>query len=100
MNELNFGAFNSLYDLFEAFPTEASCIAFLESKRWANGVVSPFDPSSKVYHRGDGNYRCKDTGKNFNVRVGTIFEGIKLPPPFRGEALSIARRTFVIASQI
>ncbi len=79
MNELNFGAFNSMYDLFEAFPTEAPCIAFLESKCWANGVVSPFDPTSKVYHRGDGNYRCKNTGKNFNVRVGTIFEGTKLP---------------------
>ena len=79
MNELNFGAFNSLYDLFEAFPTEASCIAFLENKRWENGVVSPYDPTSKVYHRGDGNYRCKNTDKNFNVRVGTIFEGTKLP---------------------
>lgn len=49
MKNLNFGAFNSLYDLFEAFPTEASCIAYLESKRWENGVVSPYDPSSKVF---------------------------------------------------
>lgn len=79
MNELNFGAFNSLYDFFTAFPDEASCIAFLENKRWENGVVSPYDPTSKVYHRGDGNYRCKNTGKNFNVRIGTIFEGTKLP---------------------
>ena len=75
MNELNFGAFNSLYDLFEAFPTEASCIAFLESKR---GRMEWYR-LSKVYQRGDGNYRCKNTGKNFNVRVGTIFEGTKLP---------------------
>lgn len=44
MNELNFEAFNSLYDFFEAFPTEESCIAFLESKLWENGVVSPYDP--------------------------------------------------------
>jgi len=80
MKNINFGAFNSLYDLFETFPTEASCIAFLESKRWENGAVSPYDPTSKVYkRRGDGMYRCKNTGKNFNVRVGTIFEGIKLP---------------------
>lgn len=76
MNELNFGTFNSLYDLFEAFPTEASCIAFLENKRLENGVVSSYDPT---YRRGDGNYRCKNTGKNFNVRVDTIFEGTKLP---------------------
>ena len=63
MDKINFGNFNSLYDFFEAFPTEASCIAYLENKRWKNGVVSPFDPSSKVYHRGDGMYRCKNTGK-------------------------------------
>ncbi len=79
MEKVNFGAFNSLYDFFEAFPNEEACIAFLESKRWENGVVSPYDPTSKVYHRGDGNYRCKNTGKNFNVRVGPIFEGTKLP---------------------
>lgn len=42
-------------------------------------MISPYDPISKVYHRGDGMYRCKNTGKNFNVRIGTIFEGTKLP---------------------
>ncbi|MDE6521249.1 MAG: IS1595 family transposase [Muribaculaceae bacterium] len=76
---INFGNFNSLYDFFEAFPDEKACISFLEKKRWSNGVVSPYDATSKVYRRGDGNYRCKNTGKNFNVRIGTIFEGTKLP---------------------
>lgn len=79
MNDINFGTFNSLYDFFTAFPDEASCIAFLENKLWPDGVVSPYDPTSKVYRRGDGMYRCKNTGKNFNVRIGTIFEGTKLP---------------------
>ena len=41
--------------------------------------MSPYVPNSKVYRRGDGMYRCSVTGKNFNVRVGTIFEGTKLP---------------------
>lgn len=40
---------------------------------------SPYDPTSKVYKRGDGMYRCYNTGKNFNVRVGTIFENSKVP---------------------
>lgn len=79
MKNINFGEFNSLYDFYSAFPTEESCIAYLEYKRWANKVVSPYDATSKVYRRGDGIYRCKNTGKNFNVRVGTIFEGTKLP---------------------
>jgi len=72
--------FNSLFDLLQAFPTEKSCIKYLERKRWENNVaISPYDPTSKVYNRGDGMYRCKNTGKNFNVKIGTMFEGSKVP---------------------
>lgn len=70
--------FNSLFDILTAFPSEESCIKYLESWRWKDGVVSPYDPTSKVYNRGDGNYRCKNTGKNFNVRTNTIFCGSKV----------------------
>lgn len=74
------GKFNSLYDFLDAFPTEDSCIKYLELQVWENGIpVSPYDPTSKVYNRGDGMYRCKNTGKNFNVRIGTMFEGTKVP---------------------
>ena len=73
------GEFTSLLDLLQAFPTEESCIAYLEKQLWGDGEpVSPYDPTSKVYRRGDGMYRCKNTGKNFNVRIGTIFEGSKV----------------------
>lgn len=76
----NFNSFKSVNDLLKAFPTEQSCIRYLERKLWPNGVItSPYDPTSKVYRRSDGMYRCKNTGKNFNVRVGTMFEGTKLP---------------------
>lgn len=71
--------FKSLHDLHKAFPTEKSCIRYLEHKLWPKGVVSPYDPTSKVYKRGDGLYRCKNTGKNFNVLIGTFMEGTKLP---------------------
>ena len=74
----NIGKFKSLVDFHNAFPDEKSCIAYLEHQLWPNGEpVSPFDPTSKVYRRGDGMYRCKNTGKNFNVRIGTMFEGSK-----------------------
>ncbi len=46
--------FNSLIDLFTAFPDEQSCINHLEQLRWNGFVVSQFDPTSKVY-------KCKDT---------------------------------------
>jgi len=79
MNVPNF-IFNSLFDLLQAFPTEESCIKYLELHRWKDGKpVSPYDPTSIVYNREDGMYRCKNTGKNFNARVGTLFESSKVP---------------------
>ena len=66
--------FKSLAEMQKALPTEKKCLAYLEKILWPNGVVSPYDPTSKVYKRKDGTYRCKNTGKNFNVKVGTIFE--------------------------
>lgn len=61
---MNIGKFNSLYDLLEAFPTEESCIKYLEQQRWANGIpVSPYDHTSKVYNRGDGNVSLQKYGQ-------------------------------------
>ena len=51
------GEFKSLFDLLQAFPTEQSCIEYLERQLWPDGKpVSPYDPTSKVYKRGDGLY--------------------------------------------
>jgi hypothetical protein len=63
------GEFKSLFDLLQALPTEESCIEYLEKKLWNGTPVSPYDPTSKVYKRGDGMYRCKNTGKNFNIYI-------------------------------
>ncbi len=74
------GEFKSILDLVKAFPTEQECINHLEKLRWENGnVVSPFDETSKVYKCSGGRYKCKNTGKYFNVKVGTIFEDTKIP---------------------
>lgn len=66
--------FNSLLELFEAFPDEQSCIDHLEWLRWNGNVVSPFDPTSKVYKCKDNKFRCKNTGKYFNVKTNTLFD--------------------------
>lgn len=71
-------SFNSLFELMEAFPTEESCIEYLEDLRWKNGVISPFDSTSKVYVYTNHRYICKNTKKLFNVKTGTIFENTKL----------------------
>ena len=55
-------------------------IKHLEKIIWkGKPPISPFDPTSKVYKYSNGKYRCKNTGKYFNVKVGTIFENSKLP---------------------
>ena len=70
--------FNSIIDIVKAFPTEQSCIEHLESLRWNGNVVSPFDATSKVYKCKGNKYRCKNTGKYFNVRTATLFDNTKV----------------------
>ncbi len=70
--------FKSVIELFEVFSTEQSCIDHLEQLRWNGNVVSPFDSTSKVYKCKDNKYRCKNTGKYFNVRTNTLFDNTKI----------------------
>jgi transposase-like protein len=71
--------FNSIIELIKAFPDEQSCINHLEELRWEGFVVSPFDKSSRVYKCKGNRYKCKTTGKYFNVRTGTLFDNTKVP---------------------
>ncbi|WP_165027242.1 IS1595 family transposase [Dysgonomonas sp. ZJ279] len=70
--------FKSIFELLEMFPDEQSCIDYLEEKRWGGDVVSPFDDSSRVYKCKNNRYRCKNTGKYFNVRTNTLFDNTKV----------------------
>jgi transposase-like protein len=70
--------FKSILDLVKAFPDENTCMAYLAEMRWNGVIVSPFDETSKVYVTARG-YKCKNTGKYFNAKVGTIFEDTKIP---------------------
>lgn len=71
--------FKSILDLLKAFPNEQACINHLERLRWDGEPVSPFDETSTVYKCAGNRYKCKNTGKYFNVKVGTIFEDTKIP---------------------
>ncbi|MFN8262620.1 MAG: IS1595 family transposase [Chitinophagales bacterium] len=70
--------FNSVIELIKAFPNEQTCIDHLTQLRWNENVVSPFDSTSKVYVCAGNKYRCKNTGKYFNVRTGTMFDNTKI----------------------
>lgn len=64
--------FTSLSDLRKAFPTEQSCIDYLEERRWHGNVISPFDKTSKVYKCKDNKYRCK-TQENTSMLKQKLF---------------------------
>ena len=70
--------FDSLIDLVTTFTDEQSCIDHLTQLRWNGDIVSPFDASSKVYVCKSNKYKCKNTGKYFNVKTGTMFDNTKI----------------------
>lgn len=70
--------FKSIIDLLNSFPDEQTCINHLEELRWNGNVISPFDSTSKVYKCKGNKYRCKNTGKYFNVRTSTLFDNTKI----------------------
>lgn len=68
----------SAFHLTQIFTTEQNCIDYLEERRWEGIVESPFDSLSRVYKCSNNNYRCKNTGKYFNAKTGTMFENSKI----------------------
>lgn len=71
--------FKSILDLLKKFPNEQSCMDYLTEIRWRGNVISPFDPTSRVYKCKLNRFKCKNTGKYFNAKTGTIFEDTKIP---------------------
>ncbi len=78
---MDFSDFTSLTELQRAFPDDSTCMGHLERIRWDGYVTSPFDPISKVYKCANGQYRCRNTGKYFNAKTGTIFYNSKIALP-------------------
>ena len=74
-----FTEFKSIIDLLKAFPDEQSCIDHLEKVIWNGNVVSPFEPTSKVYKCKNNRYKCSATNKYFNIRTNSIFDNSKIP---------------------
>jgi transposase-like protein len=83
--------FNNLFEFLKLNPTEKDCVNHLEEIIWQGKTpTSPHDPNSKVYKCADkktsgkypakySKYKCKNTGKYFNVKTGTIFENSNIP---------------------
>lgn len=74
--------FNTLMELMAAIPDEDAAIAHFTGIRWKDGAFCPYCRGTKVYTFKDGRtHKCaaKECGKRFSIKVGTIFEGTKLP---------------------
>ena len=72
--------FESLYDLFEAFPDEQSCLDHLRAIRWRDGEFCPHCGGTRIYHFTDlKTFKCGDCRARFSIKVGTIFHDTKLP---------------------
>ncbi len=71
--------FLSREELTATFSDEQSCIKHLEKLRWNNEIISPFDKNSKIYTCKDNKFRCRNSGKYFNVRTNTIFHNSRIP---------------------
>lgn len=78
-------SFDSLIQLFDAFPDEQSCIDHLRVLRWGSNDERkhcPYCGGFKVYDFADRRtFKCgdKDCRQRFSIKVGTIFQDTKLP---------------------
>lgn len=63
-----------------AFPDEQSCIDYVKKIKWPQKIICPFCQCNEVYHfKNNQIFKCKSCRKKFSVRIGTIFEGSKIP---------------------
>jgi transposase-like protein len=75
-----FRQFNTLFEMAQVFADEQRCIDHLRAILWADGAYCPYCQGKKVYHFSDNRtHKCGDCKKRFSIKVGTIFEGTKLP---------------------
>ena len=68
----------NILHIFEQFPTQASCIEYLEKIRWGDEIRCPYcnaTNTAKAKHR----HRCYTCKTSFSVTVGTIFHNTHLP---------------------
>src|SRR5438046_2585928 len=65
-----------LKHFYQRFPTEESCLDYLEKIHWPDGRVCPHCGSVKSYKFKNGTlFKCADCKKQFSAKVGTIFSG-------------------------
>jgi transposase-like protein len=70
--------FMSLQLLYKRFPSQSTCLTYLEEIRWNNKPVCPYCKST--YHSAlskESRYHCNTCNTSFSVSVGTLFHNTK-----------------------
>ncbi|QIL40444.1 IS1595 family transposase [Pedobacter sp. HDW13] len=73
--------YTNLFELVEFLKDEETAIKHLEELRWKGNRACPHCGNIKTYALKSGKYKCadKDCDEQFTAKVGTIFEGSKVP---------------------
>ncbi len=69
-----------IIEVFERFPTQNHCIAYLEQVRWKGKPKCPYckSPNNTPLQK-EQRYHCNSCNTSFSVTVGTIFHKTHLP---------------------
>lgn len=67
-------------ELMDYFSDEAKCLNYLLAQRFDGAITCPHCGDSKIYCFSDGiRFKCGACRQQFTAKVGTIFEGSKIP---------------------
>lgn len=73
----------NLFNIFQRFPNQESCIEHLEAVRWGDRPSCPHCGSVNVARKNEGDrvgrWNCHDCKASFNVLSGTIMQKTKVP---------------------
>jgi transposase-like protein len=70
----------TLQAAIQHFSDEQTCIDAVASLRWPDGVVCPACEHKEHYYlKTQKRWKCKDCGRQFSVKLGTIFEDSAIP---------------------
>jgi transposase-like protein len=72
--------FSTLLELMAAIPDEQAAVDHFTAIRWKNGEFCPYCGHDRIGHfRNRRDHKCKACKARFSIKVGTVFEGTKLP---------------------
>ena len=70
----------TLQQAIRCFSDEQVCIDTVAKMRWPNGPVCPAcDRKEHYYLKSQRRWKCKECGRQFSVKLGTIFEDSPIP---------------------